>query len=265
MSLLSNSINVFCNRFVRHRIRRHYRELGGRPFSLLSNNCLAGLVYHDLGLRFDSPTINCCMAFPAFVEFVERLDHALTADLTEEKSAARPYPVGRLRLADKTWLTEDTGRDLLIHFVHYSDFDSAVNAWKKRAARVDRSRVVLLAAENTSCSEANLLRFQALPFPKLLLTPSARTADILGEDAFLFANLPADAFRITDFSGLAGRRFYHRIGVAETMFRLAERFDRRAKSSRPFSQNPAKRNHDEHGTISNSNCAGAVEKGPTPP
>ena len=58
MSALSNQVNVICNHFVRRRLRRRWKEFGGHSVSILSNNCLAGLIYHDFGLRFDSPAVN---------------------------------------------------------------------------------------------------------------------------------------------------------------------------------------------------------------
>lgn len=213
MSAFSNQINVFCNHFVRRRLRRRWKALGEHPVSILSNNCLAGLIYHDLGLRFDSPTINLCMPLPSFVDMMENLDASLSADIQEEPESGRPYPVGRLLLASGKVAVS-------LHFMHYRSFTEAVSTWRKRCVRVDPSRIVLIAADNAPCMESELRRFHLLPFPKLLLTPKTETASILGEDAVLFPELSCNNFRITDFCGLWGRRFYHRIDVPETMFQL---------------------------------------------
>ena len=39
----------------------HYinkKRLKNKDFTLLTPNCLAGIIYHNLGLQFSSPTIN---------------------------------------------------------------------------------------------------------------------------------------------------------------------------------------------------------------
>ena len=40
----------------RNRIRRE--KLKNNDFTIISSECAGGVIYHDLGLRFDSPTIN---------------------------------------------------------------------------------------------------------------------------------------------------------------------------------------------------------------
>lgn len=45
-----------------------------RNFSptIISNNCCAGFIYHDLGLKFNSPTINLTVKnFPLFIQYLE--------------------------------------------------------------------------------------------------------------------------------------------------------------------------------------------------
>ena len=215
-TLLSNRINVFCKRFLRYRMRRRWQALGGGPASIFSNNCLAGLIYHDFGLRFDSPTINLWMSLPEFVAFMEHLDESLTTTIGAVPDAGQPYPVGRIVVGPpKTVVT--------LHFSHYRDFDSAVAAWRTRARRVDRKRLVIVAAENAPCSEEELLRFQRLPFPKLLFTRSQNTADVLGPDAFLVHSFSGEAFNVTDFCDLLGFRYYHQLDVPKTLLVLLEK------------------------------------------
>lgn len=200
MSFLSNRINVFCNRFIRARMKRMWADMDGRPLSILSNNCLGGLVCHDLGLRFDTPTVNLCMPLPSFVLMMEHVDEALVAYVKEISDNSRPYPVGALQLA--------TG-NIELHFMHYQDFSSAVKTWRRRSARVDKGRLVIVAAENVRCDDSILSRFHSLPFRKILLTAEKRTVDLLGEEAFLISGLTPQHLAFTDFCGLFGKRFYH--------------------------------------------------------
>lgn len=213
MSRLSNRINVFCNRFISARIKQRWKELGGESLSILSNNCLGGLVSHDLGLRFDSPTVNLCMPLPSFVLLMEHLDEALVARVEESSDKATPYPVGILKL---------TAGDILLHFMHYRCFSSAVKTWQKRSERVVKERLVIIAAENVRCDDSVLLRFHSLPFPKVLLTAEQRTVDLLGAEAFFVSGLTPTHLAFTDFCGLFGKRFYHQFDWVDWLHR---RFD----------------------------------------
>ena len=59
---------MISKKFVKYRFARRNRliwrnkwdqkNLRNRSFSLFSHNCLGGIMYHDLGVQFQSPTIN---------------------------------------------------------------------------------------------------------------------------------------------------------------------------------------------------------------
>ena len=42
--------------------------------TIISRNCVGGIIYHDLGLKFNSPTINLSMSNDDYIKFVEHLD-----------------------------------------------------------------------------------------------------------------------------------------------------------------------------------------------
>ena len=49
--------------------------------TIISNNCTAGFIYHDLGLEFRSPTIN--LTIKQFPLFIAHLPHYLNCELME--------------------------------------------------------------------------------------------------------------------------------------------------------------------------------------
>lgn len=63
---------------LRHGINQRNRaRLTNTTPSIIANNCNAGVICHDLGLRFLSPTVNLYIPFPDYVRFCQRLDHYL--------------------------------------------------------------------------------------------------------------------------------------------------------------------------------------------
>lgn len=59
MELYNNKLTYRINRFIRFKFitPRYKKRLRNRDISILCNNCTGGFVLHDLGIRFNSPTI----------------------------------------------------------------------------------------------------------------------------------------------------------------------------------------------------------------
>lgn len=53
--------------------RKNKSKLKNKSFSLISGDCLGGIVLHDLHLQFNSPTVNCWMYPKDFIKFVNNL------------------------------------------------------------------------------------------------------------------------------------------------------------------------------------------------
>ena len=148
--------------------KRH--RLKNKAPSIISNNCVAGVIYHDLGLRFDSPTINLFFEAEDFVSFAENLEYYLSLELKEIPSD-RPYPVGMLG-------------DISLYFMHYVSFEDAKAKWEERAKRIHFDNLFFIMTEKEGCTPSVAERFDRLGFQnKVLLThvpmPEIRCAHIL--------------------------------------------------------------------------------------
>ena len=94
----------FIARAIRFCVRPVYRavkrlRLRNRGFSLITNNCCGGVMYHDLGQRFRSPTINLSIPPDEYIVFLEHLREALSVEPQDAGRSSRGYPIGELRLA----------------------------------------------------------------------------------------------------------------------------------------------------------------------
>ena len=56
-------------------------------FTIFSNDCFAGQVYHIMGKQFKSPTVNCFIRPIDFVKFLENVDWYLNQELIEVESS----------------------------------------------------------------------------------------------------------------------------------------------------------------------------------
>ena len=74
-----------------------------------------------------------------FVKFVENLSWYLNQEIVPEKKSLRSYPVGKLG-------------DIRLEFVHYSDFNEAVEKWKIRKERIDWNHIFVIGSEKVGCT-----------------------------------------------------------------------------------------------------------------
>lgn len=183
------------------RIARAYRKAGGEAVSILSNNCVAGRMLHDLGLRLDTPTVNLWMSFPDYLAFAEALPTSLNGVLKPVQGLDEKTPV-----AD--WMF--SGGTSRLHFIHSPDFATAKQDWERRIVRVDLNRLFLVAADNTDATHEELSRFLRLPFPKKMFVKDSWKAEVLGEAGVLVRGDFREGFNIHDYPGWSGETHYQR-------------------------------------------------------
>lgn len=117
-----------------------YLLLKKHDLSLVTNNCIGGKLAHDFGLRLNSPTVNLQMTPEDFVKFCYHLDVYLSMELQEVKQVDKvcsdkfknvggdeiSFPVAKLG-------------DIHLFLQHYDTFESAVECWKRRVSRLNKS------------------------------------------------------------------------------------------------------------------------------
>lgn len=136
-------------------VRRMRQRCKNRDFTLIANNCIAGVVLHDLGVRFDTPTVNLFIKFPGYISFLKNVRQMIEREELVEITPppnSSGHPVGRL------------GDDVVIDFLHYSTFDEAKQAWEKRKRRIHWDNLYVVLVERDGCTVDDLKAFDALEF-----------------------------------------------------------------------------------------------------
>lgn len=108
-------------------------RLQNRNFTILAPTCIAGVIYHELGEQFNSPTINLWMYDKDFLKFVHNLKDYLS------------YELEFVHGIDKT-PTAYCG-DILIHFNHYASDEEAREKWEERKKRVNYDNLFIIMAD----------------------------------------------------------------------------------------------------------------------
>lgn len=114
-----NKISYYKKRITEEiRIHRVRKSLNLSDVTVISQNCIGGVLYHDCNAKFLSPTVNLYFLPSDFIKFVLNLDFYLNE--TPTVSDEGKFPVG----------TFSDG--LKIYFMHYKDKEEALEKWESR-------------------------------------------------------------------------------------------------------------------------------------
>lgn len=138
------------------------KRLKANDVSIISSNCNGGVVSHDLGLQFRSPTVNLYFRAEDFIKFCENLSYYLDIDeFTEctdsEIVGEKNYPIAYLG-------------DILLFLVHYASVEEAQSCWNRRKKRINFDSIVIMTTDRDGMNEELKERFERLPYRKVMFT-----------------------------------------------------------------------------------------------
>ena len=140
-------------------------RLKNKDISLICSNCTGGIIYHWLGLKFNSPFINLYMTGEEYIKALENWKEFLDAEIVEDTSADETYPVGIGYSGIK------------IHFMHYVTFDEALKKWNQRKVRIKSDNIAFMFT-NYAGGYTLLERFDRLPFQHKVVFTDEKYPDI---------------------------------------------------------------------------------------
>lgn len=145
-------------------IMRKRRKLKNSNPTIISSNCNGGIILHDLGLQFNTPTINLYFNTSDFLKFLSDLNGYLEKDLVEVECEF-DYPAGRLG-------------DITIYFMHYPSFADAKTKWDERKKRIDMNNLFIMMTDKNGCTYEMLKEFDRLPFKNKVVFTHKAYSDI---------------------------------------------------------------------------------------
>ena len=143
---------------LRRKIREIFRHsidvenrlrLKNKDFTIISSNCIGGIIYHDLKMPFLSPTINLYMNTKDFIKFCSNMKYYLDQELIEVLDKEYNYPVAKCV-------------DLKLYGVHYRNFHELNDKWHERAGRINWNNIYVMLAERDDCGINDIKQFDKL-------------------------------------------------------------------------------------------------------
>ncbi len=177
-------------------IRNVKKQLDLSDISLISMNCIGGIVYHDCKKKFLSPTVNLFFLPSDFIKFVNNLDHYLS--ITPKITMGEDYPIGIIG-------------DIKIFFMHYTSCEEALAKWEERKARINKDRIFVIMVERDGFSKQDFENFKKIKYPKLLFT---KTEEYECEDSFYMSRYK-DLPQLPDI--IPGRYMYNKMKLVNSI------------------------------------------------
>ena len=116
-----------------------------KDIPIFSSNCMGGVLSHDFGLRFLSPTINMFICPGDFVELMSHLKEYLSYDLREAEQTGKHYPVAILGEGQKR-------KSIMLHGLHYSSYELLEKKWNERKQRINWDNLFIMMFERDGCT-----------------------------------------------------------------------------------------------------------------
>lgn len=140
------------------------KRLKSDEITIIANNCIGGIIYHDLGLQFLSPTINLDIPAEDFLVLCEHLEEYLFLPIAPLEST-ETCPVGTIR---------GPYGNVQINFRHYKTLAEGVTKWEERKARMHLDKIFIIL-EDQQCSPKIASRFEHLSFAHKVLFSSVQS------------------------------------------------------------------------------------------
>jgi len=154
-------------------------------------------LYHDLGLKFNSPTINTLIYGDEFIEFINNLKEYMNCELVYDEPS-KEYPIGILSSIDK--------KSIHIHFLHNNTFEEAKSNWDRRKGRIDYNNLFIIYEHFNKFDNSIIEEFDKINYHKVVFTH--RKFKNIKSSKYIFACRKEKGFgTITKFKNkLSGKR-----------------------------------------------------------
>lgn len=132
------------DRFEEKDMQTARKRLVNKGFTIICSNCVGGVMYHLLGLPFDSPTINIWIDKKEFCKFAANLPHYFSQELRFYNKEDRDCPCAFLGEGENA---------ITIVFVHYDTEEQARYKWEERKKRIHWDNLYIISCDGNNATE----------------------------------------------------------------------------------------------------------------
>lgn len=138
-----------------------------KEFSIIANNCAAGLIYQDAAIAYKTPTIGLFFFAPCYLQLLNNIqlvnsplqfvNNSKYAEANKNrKTTGNYYPIALLN------------NQIEIHFLHYKSEQEAAEKWLKRVSRLNFNNLLILFSARDGATDLLIEEFCNLSFKNKL-------------------------------------------------------------------------------------------------
>lgn len=176
-------------------ILKKRKNIRNKDLSIISSNCIGGVLYKELGLKFNSPTINLYFYPKDYIRFLSNLKYYLQLDLVFIKEKNISFPIAMLG-------------DIKIYFMHYQTEDEAKLKWKQRCKRVNFNNLYIIMVEKDECTEEEIAMFDKLPYKNKVIFTHKKFDKYKSSFYITGYEEKKEIGNLMEFRNLVGEKYY---------------------------------------------------------
>lgn len=140
-------------------IRR--RRLRRTDFTIISNNCWAGVCYEYFGLPKQSPTVGCYFFADEYIRFLKNIKYYLEIPITMISAEDSRY-AEELKKRGQMDVPVGVLDDVEIVMLHYKDENIARNKWNRRVKRINWDNLIYKFSYMNGCLDKHVHQFESI-------------------------------------------------------------------------------------------------------
>lgn len=129
------------------------KKIDNTNCSIISSNCIGGMIYHDLGFEFLSPTINMYFNSKDFSKLVINIEKYMS--ISPEVLKNEPFPILLLE-------------DIKLFCLHYKTYVEAVQSWERRKKRINYDNIFVIATDRNCENKEDLKKIDRCDYDKVI-------------------------------------------------------------------------------------------------
>lgn len=146
------------------------RKLKSSDFSIISNNCFAGIVYQHYNLQYNTPTIGLYFYPNEYIKFLKSFNKYIKEKLTFINISASKYYEDLKSSNNENAIIGLLG-DVEIVFLHYKTQEEAIEKWNRRVKRLSKN-IIFKFNDQNGCTYDNLKEFEKLSYKNKIMFTS---------------------------------------------------------------------------------------------
>lgn len=134
------------------------KKLKNKTFTIISDNCMGGFLYHDLGIDFNTPFINGSFVPEDYMKLLKDWNKYIDEPLSFIEDKSVNCPVAMIG-------------DIKYKFTHYKTEKQAKMIWRIGKKKLNMDNAFYIMTEKQGCTMELMREFDALPYKnKVILT-----------------------------------------------------------------------------------------------